>query len=54
MQESIIPVIREGTLGYCDDPNAIISMRRSYTLDCFGNVHDVYLTEIEYCGFLDE
>ena len=33
---------------YRDDPSAIISMGRSYTLDILGNTHDVRLSEIEY------
>lgn len=33
---------------YRDDPSAIISMGRSYTLDVFGNIHDVRLSDIEY------
>ncbi len=33
---------------YRDDPSAIISMQRSYTLDVFGNTHDIRLSDIEY------
>ena len=40
---------------YCDDEDAIISMRRTYMLDYLGQVHDVHLTEIEYIDpFLKE
>ena len=33
---------------YCDDTDAIISMRRNYMLDNLGQVHYVTLSEIEY------
>lgn len=33
---------------YGDDPDAIISMRRDYTMDCRGHVENVVLGEIQY------
>lgn len=36
---------------YCDDAEAIVSMRRTYTLDCQGNCHDVCIDEIEYISW---
>lgn len=33
---------------YTDDPEAIVSMSRSYTLDCLGKVHNVHVGEIVY------
>ncbi len=39
---------------YQNDPSAIISLYRSYTLDILGNTHDVTLSDIEYIDIPEE
>lgn len=38
---------------YCDDPFAIISMRRNYMLDSLGKTHNICLSEIEYINTVE-